>query len=89
MACQMDDPGARDGATGRRRCVRIVSRTATRRRLQAITTDPDVLSGFERAVLTDDFDDGFLTGALLPFGAECRLTATFQTRFRGSLNAYT
>jgi hypothetical protein len=31
-----------------------------RNRLQAITTDPDVLAGFERAVLTDDFDDGFL-----------------------------
>ena len=34
---------------------------ASRIRLQAITTDPDVLAGFERAVLTDDFDDDFLT----------------------------
>jgi hypothetical protein len=32
-----------------------------RERLHTITTDPDVLAGFERAVLTDDFDDDFLT----------------------------
>ena len=32
-----------------------------RERLHTITTDPDVLAGFERAVLTDDFDDNFLT----------------------------
>jgi hypothetical protein len=33
---------------------------ASRKRLHTITTDPDVLAGFERAVLTDDFDDAFL-----------------------------
>ena len=33
---------------------------ASRNRLQAITADPDVLAGFERAVLTDDFDGDFL-----------------------------
>ena len=31
-----------------------------RNRLHTTTTDPDVLAGFERAVLTDDFDDAFL-----------------------------
>ena len=33
---------------------------AARERLHTISTDPDVLAGFERVVLIDDFDDDFL-----------------------------
>lgn len=33
---------------------------AARERLKALTTDPDILDGLERAIRTDRFDDAFL-----------------------------
>ena len=48
-----------------------------RKRLEVITTDPDVLAGFERAVLTDDFDDDFLTAIV---ATRISLAHAFQGR---------
>ena len=50
---------------------------AARKRLHAISANPDVLAGCERAVLTDDFDDDFLTAIV---ATRISLAHVFQDR---------